>query len=221
MTYFEGYTKIVYRLNKSATADFSNIDKDPASEAINKALSDWIRRTVHGINIPREGSEESRMRIDDLQPLLSPPKKIAMTDKGVYSEGDIPKDYRYFNRLFFTHKDDCGSLDIGSDIVEDSNVNVYLTSDGKRPSLDFEQCFHIISGKKFKIYHNKEFEFSESTLSYYKNPKKYNANKPDEVFELKDDVMELVIDEAAKIIAGDTTDQFQYQRNGTSVEGNN
>jgi len=221
MQYIDGFTKLKYRLNKSGTQDFENIDKDAASEVINKAFNDWFRRTYHGNNILKEGNEESRIRIDDLQPLLSS-RKLTMTDRGVYSESNnLPRDYRYFNRVYFLHKDDCGEIIIPSQLAEDSNVDVLLNTDGTKPSLDFEQVFHTISSNKIKVYHNKEFLPKEVTLSYYKNPKKYDSNKPYEYFELKDDVMELIIDEAAKIIAGDMDNNNQYQRNSTSVENNN
>lgn len=224
MTYSEGYIKLKYRLNKSATADYGNIDHDPATEAINKALNDWIRRQVHGSNVYKEGAEESRMRVDDLQPLLYPLRKMPLTDGGIFSETEkLPGNYRYFNRFsFFIKPKGCSNnILITSDLKEEANVDVLLTTDGTKPSLKFEQCFHTLIGNKIRLYHNKEFNPSEGLLTYYKAPIKYNSRKPDEVFELKDDVMELIIDEAAKIISGDMEYGSAYQKQDKSVENNN
>jgi hypothetical protein len=62
--------KIKQRLNKLDSSDYDNIQCWQIREAINKAQLEWIRRQVHGVNLTKEGDEETRMRVDDLQPLL-------------------------------------------------------------------------------------------------------------------------------------------------------
>lgn len=224
MTYREAYIKLSFRCNKSATEDIGNIDNDEADEVINKALDEWLRRQVHGGNLYKEGSEESRMRVDDLQPLLVPMYKMSLKNGGIFSEtSSLPKNYRYFNRFTVKHTPEgcSNSINLISDLKEEANVDVLLNVDGTKPSLKYEQFFHTLIGNKIRFYHNKEINPTEGYLTYYRAHKKYSARKTEEEFELKDDVMELIIDEAAKIKSGDFDNVLQHQRNSASVENNN
>jgi len=222
ITFSDAYVKLKYRLNKSGTADYSSIDKDPATEAINKAQNDLIRRLLGGRSQNREGAEETRLRVDDLQVLLKN-RKLSIIDGDIYSDSNkLPREYRYFARLDVYITNACNErLLLSSDLREEANAGVLLTNDNTKPSLQFEQCFHTLLDNKVRLYHNGEFDPSEVNLIYYKSPKDYNANNPDELFEFKDDVVELIIDEAAKIIAGDVSDYNNSQRSSNSVEQNN
>ena len=62
--------KIKQRLNKLASNDYDNIECWQIVEAFNKGQVDWCRRNLHGLNIVKEGDEQSTSRIDDLQVLL-------------------------------------------------------------------------------------------------------------------------------------------------------
>ena len=63
--------KIKQRLNKLDSQDYDNIECWQVVEAFNKAQVEWTRRQLHGINIVKEGDEQSTRRIDDLQVLLN------------------------------------------------------------------------------------------------------------------------------------------------------
>lgn len=224
MTYKEGFFKLTNRCNKNSTEDYGNIDKEVASEVVTKAINDWVRRQYHGGNQYREGVEESTMRVDDLQVLLVN-KKLTLTNKGLFSDSiRLPSDYRYYSRFsFFDNSDDkCENIYVVySKLREESNVDALLTNDGTIPSKDFEQSFHTIIGNKIRLYHNNEFDPQEAILTYYKTPKAYNAELENEVFEFADDKVELILDEAAKIITGDFDNFNQHQRLNKSVEDNN
>lgn len=224
MNHKTGFFKLQNRLNKGATEDYGNIDKDVASEAINKALSNWIRRQYHGNNLYKEGAEESRQRVDDLQPLLVPNKVLSTTKYKNYSDTSrIPKDYLYINRIYFydTVSDECEDRYVLAPLLtEEANIDVILKHEGKKPSREFEQCLYTILSNKFRIYDNNIFNPKEVILVYYKKPKYINLSLPLEEFEFKDDVMEVVLDETAKIISGDI-ESPQIQRLEKSVEDNN
>jgi hypothetical protein len=219
ITYLDGFVKLAFRLNKSATNDYGNIDKDVATEVINKAINDLVRRSISGKNQTREGAEETRLRVDDLQVLLKT-RKLSLSKAEIFSDSaKLPKDYRYFNRFSFFITNKCkDNILIPSDLREESNVDILLTNDETKPSLKFEQSFHTIINNSIRLYHNNEFNPIEGTLTYFKSPKLYEANSPDEVFEFKDDIVEVIIDEAAKILAGDTESSNQYQILQTAVE---
>jgi len=63
--------KIKQRLNKLDSNDYDNIECWQIVEAFNKAQVEWSRRQLHGINILKEGDEQSTRRKDDLQVLLN------------------------------------------------------------------------------------------------------------------------------------------------------
>ena len=63
--------KLKQRLNKLDSQDYDNIECWQAVEAFNKAQVEWCRRQLHGINIVKEGDEQSTRRKDDLQVLLN------------------------------------------------------------------------------------------------------------------------------------------------------
>ena len=61
-----------------------------------KAISEWVRRQIHGKNQTQEGDEETAMRVDDLQVLLKS-ENLSFRNKGLYVETEkLPADYLYF-----------------------------------------------------------------------------------------------------------------------------
>lgn len=192
--------KIDIRLNKSASGDYDNIWPYIKAEAFNKGINDWVRRQFHGKNITQEGDEESVIRVDDLQVLLKV-DSLVTKDKGIYSQTDrLPTDYLYFKRVTpVVSKGKCSNIRIKSYLREEANVDNLLTF----PSFDFEETFHTIINNRIHIYHNKDFKIEKAELTYYRKPKVYDFKKLDTVVEFKDDVCELLVDEACKIIASD------------------
>ena len=71
------------------------------------------------------------------------------------------------------------------------------------PSFNFEETFHTLIGNKIRVYHNNDFNIDKVSLTYYRKPKLYSFKNLDEVVEFKDDVCEILVDEAVKIIASD------------------
>lgn len=206
------YTK--QGLNKQDTATNPNFRDWDFEDSYNKALSNWIRKTYNGRNISKEGKEESISKIDDLEVLLVPNKEISFANKNLYVESVLPKDYRYYSRLSpITFKNNCSEVQLHSTLVENSNVDVYLKDWNTAPSFDFEQCFHTISNNKIQLYHNNDFDVSKLYISYYRNPKKISCDKNDydKEWEWNDDVAHLIIDEAIKILAGNTENVTAYQ----------
>ena len=99
--------KIQERLNKLASADYDNIEPWQSIEAFNKGMSDWTRRNLHGLNVVKEGDEQSTRRIDDFQCLLEPMNMI-MSNKGTYYEtNDLPANYMQWKRISCNATNDC------------------------------------------------------------------------------------------------------------------
>lgn len=227
--------KIKQRLNKLASNDYDNIECWQLVEAFNKGQVDWCRRNLHGLNVVKEGDEQSTSRIDDLQVLLEETALI-MLDKGTYYETvtSIPSEYLRYKRISVMATNECcpEPRRMVVFLAEQGNVDILLKDVNKRPNFDWAETFATFAGDKLQVYTNGEFEIDKVKFTYYRQPIKIQINgcvdpytqvqsTIDVECEFKDDLVELLIDEAAKIIAGDIESMVQMQRNNQSVEGNN
>jgi hypothetical protein len=209
--------KIDLRLNKSASGDYDNLWPYVKEEAFNKAMNEWVRRQIHGKNQTQEGDEETTMRVDDLQVLLKI-DKLAAKDLGDYSRVKLPPDYLYYKRLTpISTSGICENLRIKSHLREEANVDDLVSL----PSFKFEETFHTLIGNTAHVYHFKNFKVDVVELTYYRKPKTYSFKKLEDTIEFKDDVVELVIDEACKIIASDLESFNQKTLAQERAENNN
>lgn len=221
MTLSQISAKIDLRLNKGASADYDNIWNYVKQEAFNKAVNEWVRRQYHGMNIKQEGDEETTMRVDDLQILLKT-DSLTIRDKGDFVQTNrLPSDYLYYKRLTsYVSKGNCSNVKIKSHLKEEANVDDLIPS---LPSFEFEETFHTLIANRAHVYHAKEFVVDKVELTYYRKPTFYEFRpaKLGTVVEFKDDVCELLVDEACKIIASDIESLNAKALTESRVENNN
>lgn len=226
--------KVKERLNKLDSADYDNIQCWQIIEAFNKAQVEWCRRQLHGSNIFREGDEQSTSRIDDLEILITSGLPISLTNRIKFYDTALPVDYMRFKRVSCYATSDCcpDPRPMVVYLAESGNLDELLRDKIKQPSFEWSETFCTFSGGKLNIYTNGEFNIVNATLSYYRQPKKiqvagcvdpYTQLTPtvDIPSELKDDVIELIIDDTVSILAGDIESQNQYQREDQQPEQNN
>lgn len=218
MTIADFSLKLDLRLNKSANNEYDAIWSDVKEEVANKALLEWVRRQIRGKNQTQEGDEETTARVDDLQVLLKS-EILKVTKKDRFFETEkIPSDYLYYKRLTPTvKKGECDSIEIKSYFSEEANVD---DNGSMSPSFEFEETFHTMIGNKFRVYFD-DFTVEKVKLTYYRRPKKLDFNRINDVIEFKDDVCEMIIDEAAKIKASDIESLNQKNLAQERVETNN
>jgi hypothetical protein len=225
--------KIQQRLNKLASADYDNIECWQIAEAFNKAQTEWFRRQVHGLNLRKESAEQSIALIDDLQKFVVT-HELKGTNKGKFFESVVlPDDYAHFIRVSAEAiKDGCQSpRTVTVYLAEEGNVNQLIDDEFKGPSFDWSETFGTMMGDRIRIYTNEKFAVTESNLSYYRKPKKVvfdgcvnpytGATGYDQPCEFREDVIELMIDEAAAILAGDMESFQQYQRQMQNAQRSN
>lgn len=200
MTLLQVSAKIDLRLNKGASADYDNLWPYQKEEAFNKAVTEWVRRQKLGKNQLQAGDEETDGKVDDLQTLLKT-ESLSSKDKGLFNQTEkLPSDYLYYKRFTPTvSKANCSEVTIKSRLREEANVDELITI----PSFDFEETFHTIINNRIHVYHNKDFEIDRTELTYYRKPKVYSFKKLSTVVEFKDDVCEILVDEACDILASD------------------
>jgi len=224
--------KLKQRLNKLDSQDYDNIECWQVVEAFNKAQVEWARRQLHGINLVKEGDEGSTRRKDDLHVLLQT-NALTITDNDIFYAGVIPGDYLQWKRVdVLAKKDCCDKRRMTVYLAEEGNLNQLLRDKAKQPNFDWAETFATLKGNRVNIYTNNDFEIPNADLVYYRQPIKIqvlNCTDPytgitstQEVeSEFKDDIIELIIDEAASILAGDIESGNQFSRGTNTAERNN
>jgi hypothetical protein len=224
--------KIKQRLNKLDSQDYDNIECWQIVEAFNKAQVEWARRQLHGMNVMKEGDEGSTRRKDDLQVLLSR-QELNLTDKEEYYFGDLPNNYLQWKRVdVYAKKDCCDKRRMTVYLAQEGDVNILLRDKGKQPNFDWAETFATLIGNTTHIYTNNEFEIQSADLIYYRQPIKIQIDGCVDPYtsvqsttnvecEFKDDIIELIIDEAVSILAGDIESGNQFSRGTETAERNN
>jgi hypothetical protein len=223
--------KVQERLNKLASSDYDNIESWQIAEAFNKAQLEFVRRQVQGLNPRQTGDEGSKSLIDDLQVLLVG-KSLATTARKAYAETHpLPADYLYFKRLScLSSTPCCPARPLTVYLSQEADVDVLLRDEFNKPSFEWGESFCTLQGNRLRIYHNDSFEVSQVMLSYYRKPRPISfadavdlstgEPTPEVACEFKDDVAELLIDEAVSILAADMDNMNQYQRNKQHAQSN-
>jgi hypothetical protein len=226
--------KVKQRLNKLASNDYDNIETWQIIEAFDKAQVDWCRRNLHGLNIVKEGDEQSTRRIDDLQILLTQ-IPLNMNNKQTYYESvTFPTNYLQWKRVSTGATSDCcpEPRPMVIYLAEVANVDELLRDVNKQPNFEWGETFATLSNNSLKIYTSGKFKPVNVVLVYYRQPRKieitgipdpYTGITPivDVIPEFKDDLVELFIDETVKILAGDIESMTQFQRMNQATEQDN
>jgi hypothetical protein len=204
--------KIKQRLNKLDSQDYDNVTCWQIVESFNKAQVEWTRRQLHGLLIN--------------EPLM-------INKKDLYYEGNIPKDYLQWKRVDIdANKDCCDSRRMTVYLAEEGNLNQLLRDKSKQPSFEWGETFATLIDDTVHLYTNNKFDIEEASLTYYRQPIQIqitNCTNPytgvtsnQEVeSEFKDDIVELIIDEAVSILAGDIESGNQFTRTQQAAERSN
>jgi hypothetical protein len=226
------FIKIKQRLNKLDSQDYDNIECWQFVEAFNKAQVEWPRRQLHGINIVKEGDEQSTRRKDDLQVLLET-YNLNLNNKSDHVFGSLPEDYLQWKRVDVQAGDDCcEGRRMVVYLAEEANLNNLLRDEAKRPDFEWGETFATLKGNTVKIFHDGKFDIEEASLVYYRQPVRIEVEGCVDPYtqvrstqevqcEFKDDIIELLIDEAASILAGDMEAGNQFSRGTETAERNN
>lgn len=226
--------KVKMRLNKVASDDYDNIQTWQIVEAFNKGQVDWCRRNLHGLNIVKEGDEQSKRRVDDLQVLLETLNLTITNRHDHYETTVLPADYLQWKRISAKATSECCPKPrrLVIYLAEQANVDVLLRDKQKQPNFDWAETFVTMKDNKIQIYTDGEFVVVDPVLIYYRQPRRieiagikdpYTGLVPtvDIKSEFKDDLIELFVDECAKILAGDIESMNQVQRESETSENNN
>ncbi len=223
--------KVKQRLNKLDSQDYDNIEDWQIVEAFNKAQVTWCRRQLVGTNIQKQGDEQSKRRISDLQILLTHQVLTMSHHKNYYDSVVLPVDYFEFKRIQLMATSKCcpDPKPMVAYLVEEANIDLLLRDELKNPNFEWGETIMTFLGNRIRVYTNELFTVNNVDFYYYRqptyvqfigisNPYTGIASTVDVVCEFKDDIVEVLIDEAASIIAGDIESFNQYQREQQNAE---
>ena len=220
------------RLNKLGSFDYDNLECWQIAEAFNKAQIEWVRRQVDPTATSMDSDESSKMQIDDIQILLTSEVLPSAKKNRYYETPVLPENYLYFKRVSMSAKSGCCPARGMTVFLEEvANVDVLLSNDFTKPSLDWGETFCTIQGNRIRIYTNNEFDVENPELTYYRKPREVrfsgcvelstgNTITTDVTCEFKDDIAELILESAVAILAGDMESMSQYQRGKTEAQTN-
>jgi hypothetical protein len=227
--------KLKQRLNKLDSNDYDNIECWQFIEAFNKAQIEWCRRNLHGGNMYKEGDELSKKRIDDLQPLLRELSLTGTETNTYFESNNFPVDtYLEFKTITTSAKDECcpDPRTMTVYLAEEANVSLLLRDPLKNPDFEWGETFCTMLDNKIRIYRNSNFNIVTPVLTYYQKPVYIQVENCTDPYtgnisltnvncEFKDDLVEVMLDDTAAIIAGDIENTYQQQRGTQAAERNN
>lgn len=223
--------KIKERLNKLASLDYDNFECWQIVEAFNKAQLEWVRRQINGINQLQHGDGSSKINYDDTQKLITTISLAGTSGTNSWTSVPYPDDYMFYSSVYVMGKNDCcPDRNIIVYIVDKADLSVILRDENKKPSFEWGETVAVMADNQLIIYTNNEFEISSANFTYYRLPVPVsfpgcidiNTGQPtiDVPCEFKDDIAEILVDNAVAILAADIESFNQYTRATNSVNNN-
>jgi hypothetical protein len=219
--------KIKERLQKLDSSDNLSFECWNYIEAYNKAQLQRVRLILDPLNPFKAGAENNIKNVDDLQVLIKKVNIGGVNNLSEFESKKIPQDYLQFRRAdIFATKGACKSQKLIAPLFEEANVGVLLKDHNHRPSFEWRQSFITLAGDRLYSYTDGTFTIDSARLIYYRLPRNINlAGCPDLNGnigvnidpELKDDLVEAIIDDAVVILAGDIESINQLQINKKSI----
>jgi len=229
-------SKLELRVNKLASLDYGNIEPWQQAEAVNKAQSEWVRRQLEGINQEKAGNEASTRRIDDLQQLLVTwtGDFTPQNNNQYWQSTTWPSNYMEWCRIDAQAQDDCKICPPRPLTIFEGNeadVNVYLADTNRRPSYTWATTFSTVMNNTFKIWTDGEFNIVNPLVTFYRvpntivflgtyDPYTNTTSTVDVPCEFPDNITEIIIDEAAAILALDIDDNQKNAQLSQRAEHN-
>ena len=209
MTVKECYQYIQNKLNKLSTNSNDNLPKFQFVEAFNACQTMWIEDRM-------KFNETNILRIDELQPILIPTTLLDHSKKDNHYLFPLPVDYLHYKRSY------CYVPCLMTIYLKsEGNIGRFLSDNNWKPSLEWGETLATIVNNNLKVYVDDTFTINQVELVYYRTPRKINmaSGYPDvnglptvdvDPEFVGSSLLE-ILNLTARMLAGDTTDQWNYQ----------
>lgn len=207
--------KVKKRVNKEDTDDYDNLSLYSIIEAYNKAQLNIVNYLTGQINQYKQGNEATFRTIDRLSSLINKtPLELSVTkEKDYYYTEDFPDEYfKYVSSYSEGFTDKCSGKKIFHIPIEEANIHLITRNDNQNASFEWAEAPITVAESKIKIHTDNKFNIKKAYLTFYRYPINIDIagytkqdNTPSTTInpELPDDVVEMCIDEAVRIIQGD------------------
>jgi hypothetical protein len=190
-----------------------------------------VRRQIGGYNQKQTGDGSTKINYDDTQKLITTIALDGMNYADNWVSLPYPADYMNYTSLYVMAKSDCcPDRNIIVYMVDKADLYVILRDANKKPSFEWGETVAYLAGNEFTVYTNGEFEVTSVDLTYYRKPVPVqfqncidiSTGQPtgDVACEFKDDIAEILVDNAVAILAADIESFNQYTRASNSVQNN-
>ena len=162
MTVLEAYAYVTNALNKLSSNSGQNIPKDVFVRFFNSVQYQWVEDRV-------KLNELNKIRIDEIQQLVTTVEIQSPTKKDQYYEFNLPTNYNHYIRSYSDLKG-CG---ISNWLVKEGDINVLLNDEFWKPSKEWGETICTIGNEKIRVYYD-DFTISKLNLVYYRYPVEIN-----------------------------------------------
>ena len=161
MTVTEAYVYVTDAVNKLSSNSSENIPKDTFVRAFNALQYQWVedRVKLNGLNT---------VRIDEIQQLLVT-SELKGKKKDQYYEFSLPDNYYHYIRSY----SDVAGCSMDNWAVKEGDVNVLLSDEFWKPSLEWGETICTVGGDKLRVYYD-DFNINQVTLIYFRYPIEIN-----------------------------------------------
>lgn len=157
MTVNEAYLYFSNAVNKLSSNSGLNIPKAVFVSTFNAVQLQWVEDRV-------KMNELNKIRMDEIQQLLLDTKH-SVTKKDQYYEVNLPDNYYHYLRSY-SYVGDC-TLD--NWLVKEGDINVLLSDEFWKPSLEWGETICTLGGNKLKVYYD-DFIVKNVQLIYFRYP---------------------------------------------------
>lgn len=216
--------KVKQRLNKLDSQDYDNIPTWMIVEAFNKAQREVAREKT-------KLGELDKQAIEDLNPILVKTPLEGNWNKTYFQSVPRPNDFMSYNKIVpvATREDCTNPRRLKTYLVEEGNIEFIVKDPFRKPSFKWGETVVTMMNSAFRIWSMDEFQVESADLYYYRFPKDISVSgsvdpstgvtsSQEQQCEFKDDLVEVIIDRAVSIIAGDIESVNEYQISNTSVQ---
>lgn len=207
MTAIECYAYVQNRLNKLSTNFGDNIKKHQFVGAFNACQLSWVEDRV-------KLDETNIIRKDEINQLLEPFENKPVEKEG-YFETEFPDNYFHYKRtVSYT------PCEIKNHLKSEGDINRLLQDSFWEPSIEWGETICTLVGRKLRVY-VKDFSISKVSGLYYRYPTNINladgytdytgAITVDVNPEFQGSSLIEILNMTCQLLAGDTTDQWNYQ----------
>lgn len=210
--------KVKQRLNKLGSFDYDNLEDWQILEAANKTQLAVARREA------RKG-EDSKQGAEDISILLKDLPLNGISHKDYFESVTIPEDYLSYKRISVkgTVPECADARQFKVYLGEEANKDDLYRDPERCPSFEWAETFATFISNKIRIHTSNKFSVKDPVLTYYRKPKPISiigvvdpatgqVITVEQICEFKEDVVELIVDETAMLLAGDIESFPQVQR---------